>query len=139
MLADQPPAGPVLAGLDALLTDPPYLGVAHHASTEAGILRRYAHACPALAAAPMLDTVALAKACHPGLPSYTLDALLTFSGIAIPAGRHRALPDAQVTAELFTRLLADGADRHRWAQLAQLRRLAGLPPPASGSTQTTLF
>ena len=77
MLAGRPAAPAVLAGLDALLTDPPYLLVAHHACTEAGILRRYAHACPTAAAAPMLDTLALAKRCRPGLASYALDALLT--------------------------------------------------------------
>jgi hypothetical protein len=58
---------------------------------EAAILRRYAHACPRLAAARMLDTVRLARACLPGLPSYTLDALLEHLDIPIPAGRHRAL------------------------------------------------
>jgi DNA polymerase-3 subunit epsilon len=139
MLADRPAAGTVLAGLDALLTDPPYVTVAHHAATEGGILRLYAHACPTLSAAPMLDTLALAKACHPGLASYSLDALLTRYGIAIPADRHRALADATVTAELFVRLLAEGAATHRWSRLAQLRHLAGCPPPAPGTTQAALF
>lgn len=139
MLAGQPPASVVLTQLDALLTAPPYVSIAHHASTEAGILRRYAHACPTLAAAPMLDTVALAKACHPDLPSYSLDALLAYLGIPIPAQRHRALPDAAVTAELFVRLLTDGATGHGWSQLAQLRHLAGLPPPAAAADQAALF
>jgi DNA polymerase III epsilon subunit-like protein len=139
MLADRPPAPTVLAELDVLLKDPPYVVVAHHASTEAGILRRYAHACPTVAATPMLDTVALAKKCRPGLASYALDALLNFYGIAIPAARHRALADAEVTGHLLTRLLADGARTHRWSRLAQLRQLAGTPPPAGASTQQSLF
>jgi DNA polymerase-3 subunit epsilon len=139
MLTGRPAAGPVLAELDALLSEPPYVTVAHHASTEAGILRRYAHVCPTLAAAAMLDTLALAKTCRPGLDSYSLDGMLTQYGIAIPADRHRALADALATAELLTRLLADGATRHRWSQLAQLRRLAGVPPPSSATTQAPLF
>lgn len=139
MLEHRPAAAPVLAGLDTILTEPPYLTVAHHAPTEASILRRYAHACPIAAAAPMLDTLLLAKACNPGLISYRLDALLTLYRIAIPAGRHRALADAEVTARLFVRLLADGATRHGWSQLNQLRGLAGRPAPTSGIAQTTLF
>jgi DNA polymerase-3 subunit epsilon len=139
MLAGRPPAGVALAGLDALLTSPPYVTVAHHAPTEAGILRRYAHACPTLAAAPMLDTVRLARACHPGQPSYALDALLTHLDIPIPAGRHRALADASVTARLLERLLADGGTLHGWSQMTQLRQLAGLPPPADRTEQTALF
>lgn len=139
MLAGRPAAGIVLAGLDALLTTPPYITVAHHAPTEASILARYANACPTLATAPMLDTVRLARACHPGHGSYALDPLLTRMGIAIPVDRHRALADASVTARLLARLLADGSTRHRWSQLAQLRQLAGVGPPARRSEQTTLF
>ncbi|MEV4708695.1 3'-5' exonuclease [Actinoplanes sp. NPDC049316] len=138
MLDDRPAAPAVLAGLDPLLTDPPYLLVAHHAATEAGILRRYAHACPSTAA-PMLDTLALAKRCRPGLASYALDALLTFYGMAIPAGRHRALADAEVTGHLQIRLLADGARAHRWCRLDQLRDLAGEPPAADPHAQEFLF
>jgi DNA polymerase-3 subunit epsilon len=138
MLADRAAAGPVLAGLDALLTQPPYVTVAHHAPTQAGILRRCAHACPTLAAAPMLDTLLLAKACHPGLASYSLDALLTHYLISIPAARHRAFADVEVTSLLFMRLLADGANRHGWSQLVQLRNLAGRLAPTAGSAQAEL-
>jgi hypothetical protein len=55
VLAGRPPADVVLAGLDAPLTSPPYVTVAHHAPTEAGILRHYAYACPALAASTPSD------------------------------------------------------------------------------------
>jgi DNA polymerase-3 subunit epsilon len=139
MVADQPSAEAVLAGFDATLTEPPYVTVAHHAPTEAGILTRYAHACPTLAAAPMLDTLRLARHAHPELASHTLDALLTHLGIPIPAGRHRALADAAVTAEVLQRLLAEGSRRHRWSRLAQLHQLAGLPAPAAPRAQETLF
>lgn len=139
MVADRPPADTVLAGFDATLTDPPYVMVAHHAPTEAGVLTRYAHACPTLAAAPMLDTVRLARHAHPELASHTLDTLLTHLGIPVPAGRHRALADAAVTAEVLQRLLTEGSRRHRWSRLAQLHQLAGLVAPAAQRAQETLL
>jgi DNA polymerase-3 subunit epsilon len=130
MLTGQPEAASVLARLDELLTDPPYLTVAHHASTEAGILRRYAHVCPTVASTPTLDTVRLARTCLPDLSSYALDALLTRLDLVIPADRHRALADATVTGHLFARLVALRGDLHRWSQLAQLRHLVACDPPS---------
>jgi DNA polymerase-3 subunit epsilon len=134
MVAGCPPAATVLAAFDATLSGPPYVSVAHHAATEAGIIARYASACPTLAAAPMLCTRNLARHAYPGLASYSLDALLTHTQIPIPAGRHRALPDAQATATLFQRLLTDGATRHRWSRMHQLQQLAGRPAPATAIT-----
>ncbi|BCY11036.1 PolC-type DNA polymerase III [Actinoplanes sp. L3-i22] len=140
MVADRPPAGIVLAELDTSLREPPYVAVAHHASTEANILARYATACPTLAAAPMLCTRRLAQHAYPGLASYSLDALLAHTRIPVPAGRHRALPDALVTAALLQRLLTDGATRHGWSRLSQLKQLAGLPPPGGAApAQDALF
>jgi DNA polymerase-3 subunit epsilon len=139
MLAGRPDARTVLAAFDATLTSPPYVTVAHHATTEAGIIRRYATACPTLAAAPMLDTLRLARHSHPGLPNYQLDTLLAQLGVPIPPARHRALPDAIATAAVFQALLADGAQRLRWTTLAQLQALAGLAPPHQTAEQTTLF
>ncbi len=139
MLAGRPDAATVLAALDATLTSPPYVTVAHHAPTEAGILRRHATACPTLAAAPMLDTLQLARHTHPGLPNHQLDTLLAQLGIPIPPARHRALPDAVATAAVLQALLADGAHRLRWTTLAQLQALAGLAPPHPAAEQATLF
>jgi DNA polymerase-3 subunit epsilon len=139
MVARQPTADIVLAGYDATLTAPPYVTVAHHAPTEAGILTRYATACPTLAAAPMIDTLRLARHAYPQLPSHTLDTLLTHVKIPIPASRHRALPDAAATAELLQRLLTDGSRTHRWSRLSQLQQLAGLATPAAANTQDHLF
>jgi DNA polymerase-3 subunit epsilon len=73
MLNGRPDAATVLGGFDATLTTPPYVTVAHHAPTEAGIPRRYAHACPTLATAPILDTVRLARHALPDLDSHRLD------------------------------------------------------------------
>jgi DNA polymerase-3 subunit epsilon len=140
MVADCPPAETVLADFDATQREPPYVAVAHHAATEAGILARYATACPTLAAAPVLCTRDLARHAYPGLASYSLDALLTHTQIPIPAGRHRALPDSLATAALFAQLLTDGAARHRWSRLHQLHQLAGRSAPAAAmATPDTLF
>lgn len=139
MVAGRPDAATVLGELDATLTSPPYLTVAHHAPTEAGILRRHATACPTLAAAPMLDTLQLARHTHPGLPNHQLDTLLAQLGIPVPPARHRALPDAVATAAVLQALLADGARRLRWTTLAQLQTLAGLAPPHPATEQTALF
>ncbi|MEU8655890.1 3'-5' exonuclease [Actinoplanes philippinensis] len=134
MVADRPPAGTVLAEFDATLSAPPYVAVAHHAATEAGILARYAPCCPTLAAAPLLCTRDLARHAYPGLASYSLDALLLHTQRPVPAGRHRALPDTRATAAFFQRLLTDGAARHRWSRLHQLHQLAGRPAPAAAIT-----
>jgi DNA polymerase-3 subunit epsilon len=140
MVAEHPPAATVLAAFDATLDDPPYVTVAHHAATEAGILARYATSCPTLAAAPMLCTRNLARHAYPNLASYNLDTLLAHTQIPIPAARHRALPDAAATAALLPRLLNDGAARHRWSRLHQLLTLAGRDAPGTAAAeQTTLF
>ncbi|MFH8257695.1 PolC-type DNA polymerase III [Streptomyces roseolus] len=70
MLSTAAPAAEVMARLDAHLTAPPYRLVAHHASTEAGIISRQAAHCPVLAATPLLDTLRLAKTVLPSLGSY---------------------------------------------------------------------
>ncbi|MEV0131418.1 3'-5' exonuclease [Dactylosporangium sp. NPDC050688] len=139
MVAGRPDAATVLGGFDATLTAPPYVTVAHHAATEAGILRRYATACPTLAAAAMLDTIRLARHACPGLPSYQLDTVLAHLGVSVPADRHRALPDAAGTAAAFRQLLIAGGSRLSWSRLSQLHNLAGTAPPQQPTGQTTLF
>ncbi len=79
----------------------------------------------------LLDTVRMARAVIPHLPSYRLDEVLRHYRIPRPAGRHRAMPDAEVTSEIFRRLLADGARLGLWATLAGLDAAAGLQPKAA--------
>ncbi|MFE5592918.1 PolC-type DNA polymerase III [Streptomyces sp. NPDC056549] len=128
LLSTARPAAEVMARLDARLTAPPYRLVAHHASTEARIIAGQAAYCPMLAATPLLDTLRLAKAVMPGLGSYGLDALLGHYGILKPAGRHRAMPDVEVTAQLLARLLDDGCADGRWSTLLELDIAAGSQP-----------
>ncbi|MEU1284501.1 3'-5' exonuclease [Kitasatospora sp. NPDC005856] len=128
MLDLAPTAAEVMARLDARLSVPPYRLVAHHASTEAGMIAHQAGHCPSLASTSLLDTVRLAKAVLPGLGTYRLDNLLGYYGILRPADRHRAMPDVEVTAQLLARLLADGCAAGRWRTLLDLDSTAGLQP-----------
>ncbi|GGV08102.1 hypothetical protein GCM10010275_55370 [Streptomyces litmocidini] len=143
MLSTVRPAAEVLARLDARLTAPPYRLVAHHASTEAGIISRQAAHGPVLAATPLLDTLRLAKTVVPSLGSYGLDHLLAFYGIPQPAGRHRAMPDVEVTAQVLARLLEEECAGGRWRTLLELDAAAGLqpkrPPADTEAEQSALF
>lgn len=143
MLSSAAPAAEVMARLETRLTALPYRLIAHHASTEAGIISRQAEHCPVLAATPLLDTLRLAKAVVPGLGSYGLDSLLGYYGIAKPAGRHRAMPDVEVTAQVLTRLLEEGCVGGRWRTLLELDATAGLqpkqPPSGTEAEQSALF
>lgn len=143
VLSAQPSAADVMAALDARLTAPPYRLVAHHAATEAGLIFGQREHCPVLADTPLLCTVKLARIAYPELSSHALDTVLRFLRIPHPVGRHRALPDVEVTAEVLQRLLADGAAADHWSALWQLDAAAGIPPkrpPAGGEAdQEALF
>ena len=139
MVAGQPAAPQILAHLDGELDTRPALLVAHNAPTEAGILYDYRDACPRLAMTWFLDTVKLARVTYPELASHSLDALLLHLQIPVPAGRHRAMPDVEVTATLFTRILADGMGCGTWRTLADLRRAGSYQPKATKPVQEALF
>jgi DNA polymerase-3 subunit epsilon len=123
-----PPAADVMGRLDALLTGPSYRLVAQHASTEAGLIARQAPHCPVLAGLPVLDTIPMAKRVCGRLPSFGLDALMRYYDIPRPAGRHRAMPDVEVTAQILRRLLDQGAAAGYWSSLLDLDRAARLRP-----------
>ncbi|MGH3622097.1 MAG: 3'-5' exonuclease [Sciscionella sp.] len=137
MVTAQPSAAEVLAQLDRRFTRPPYLLVAHNAPTEAGILYHYRQHCPRLAGLDVLDTVRLARHLYPELPNRTLDTLLTHLTIPIPRDRHRAMPDVEVTARLFTRMVTDGGQH--WSALRELRATACHDARANQPQQKSLF
>jgi DNA polymerase III subunit epsilon len=139
MLSGQSDAATVLAGLDARLDSPPYLLVAHNAPTEAGILYDYRAHCPRLATTDFIDTVRLARLAYPELPSHRLDVLIHHLGLAWPAGRHRAMPDVEVTSEVFRRVVERGASTGRWRSLRQLRVDAGYAARGGKPEQQALF
>jgi DNA polymerase III subunit epsilon len=76
---------------------------------------------------------------YPDLFSHRLDALINHLGIRRPADRHRALPDVEITVEVFTRLIDEGANAGRWRTLRQIRE-AGLYEAKGGRPeQEALF
>lgn len=135
MLAEQPPAGEVLAALDRRFTAGPYVLVAHHAPAEAKILSAYREHCPNLARIDLIDTVRLARNLYPELPKHGLDDLLRHLRIPTPPNRHRAMADVQLTTELFIRMVTDS----NWADLRQLRGLAGYAAETAQPEQASLF
>jgi DNA polymerase-3 subunit epsilon len=135
----QPDASEVLTRLDAMAGAEPVVLVAHNAATEAGILYDHRAACPRLAATAFLDTVRLARHAYPQLSSHNLDSVLNHLDITVPPGRHRAMPDVEVTATVLTRILADGPAQGSWRALADLRRAGGYQARAALPVQESLF
>lgn len=135
MLAEQPPAHEVLATLDRRFTAGPYVLIAHHAPAEAKILSAYREHCPSLARIDLIDTVRLARNLYPELPRHGLDELLRHLRIPLPPNRHRSMADVQLTTELFIRMATDSD----WADLRQLRALAGYAAEAAQPEQVSLF
>lgn len=140
MVASQPPADYVLGRLEARLTSPPYLLVAHNAPTEAGMIYRYRGACPTLSRIDLLDTVRLARHVLPGLAfGYSLDALIRHFGIPRPASRHRAMPDVEATIAVFERLFAAACSLSEPHNLRGLMNLAGYEAKGARPVQESIF
>jgi DNA polymerase-3 subunit epsilon len=137
---DAPTASVVLTDLENRLGDQGYLLVAQNARYEAGIIARFADVCPRMAATPFLDTVALAKQILPGLANYRLDSLAAHFRIAVPPGRHRALPDVELTARVFLGLLMSPGAMERLPDVAVLKQWAGIAKePVKKASQASLF
>ncbi len=135
LLSDRRPAGEVLAELDRRFTAGPYLLVAHHAPAEARLLFNYREHCPHLARIDLLDTVRLARDLYPELPKHGLDDLLHHLHIPSPPRRHRAMADVQATTNLFIHMVTTSD----WADMRQLRALAGYAALAARPEQAVLF
>jgi len=129
MLAPARTAREVLGELDRRLSAPPYRLIAHNAATEGSLIRGQAEHCPNLAATALIDTLAMARAVLPHLTSHKLDNVTAHYRIPQVPDRHRAMADVELTAQIFTRLLADGARAGCWQDLASLDRVAGRAAP----------
>ena len=110
-----------------------------HAPVEASLLFDHSDHCPRLASTALLDTRLLAKAPHPGLPGFGLDALITAFDLPRPADRHRALADCTVTALLLRRLLTDAARSSTYSSLADLVAVAGRAAKTAPGDHCALF
>lgn len=126
MLAAAPPAGQVMADLDRRFSRPPYRLVAHSAHTEATLIAGQRDHCPALAATQLICTVKLARRAVPELGSHRLDVVARYFGLPIPPDRHRAMPDVELTVQVFQRLVAAGDEAGRWANLLDIEKVGGV-------------
>ncbi|WP_329077063.1 3'-5' exonuclease [Streptomyces niveus] len=109
---------------------------AHNAHVDHRVLSAH---LPTWRPTGVLDTLRLARATHPGLPKYTLDALIEHLRpdlSAAPAHRHRATFDAYATAQLLIAM----ADRYdTWDQLVAAAVPPGLPGAPEPEKDPTLW
>ncbi|OEV03757.1 DNA polymerase III subunit epsilon [Streptomyces nanshensis] len=105
---------------------------AHHAPVDYRELTRH---LPGWKPTGVLDTLRLARATYPGLPSYSLDALIDHAGLDVsgaPGKRHQAPFDAYAAGQL----LLDLASHYTaWEALAAAAVPRGMPGhPAAEDT-----
>ena len=103
-LAGAPSFEAVLPGLVDFVGERPVIG--HTIGFDLAVMKREcALAGLSLPAWPILDTRLLAELAAPTLAGFSLDSLAAWLGVA-PEARHRAFPDAVLTARVFLCLAA---------------------------------
>jgi DNA polymerase-3 subunit epsilon len=108
MVAGQPPIEQVLPAFHRYASDT--VLVAHNAAFDLRFLQLQEQATGVRFEQPVLDTLLLSAVVHPQQDSHRLEAIAERFGVAV-LGRHTALGDAIVTAEVFLRLLPLLAER----------------------------
>lgn len=103
MLAEAPPIEEVLPGFARFAEDTVLVG--HNVSFDLQFLAPAEAATGVQLARPALDTLLLHAALHPDHQEHSLDAIAARLGVSV-VGRHTALGDALVTAEVFVALAA---------------------------------
>lgn len=104
--------------------------VAHNVNFDFSFVRYHMAAAGYDLQSNKLCTVRLGRKIMPGLPSYSLGRLCKHLGIDNQA-RHRAMGDAEATAELFTLLLNSDTENHIKQSLKQGSKDQVLPPNLS--------
>src|SRR5262249_35917463 len=131
MVARAPQAAKVLSKLRTFVGERPIVG--HNVSFDLGFLGYEADLCGLSPAFPLAggDTIALARRYIPGLRKAGLDRVA--AALHIPVrDRHRALPDATITAKIFALLLARAREEGCQTLEDLFRVLDGIAPPTVG-------
>ncbi len=102
MLAGQPCLEQVLPAFHAFARDSVLVG--HNAAFDMRFLQQAEEAARVAFDQPVLDTLLLSAYVHPHQASHSLEAIAERFGVAL-SGRHNALGDALVTAEIFLKLI----------------------------------
>lgn len=134
MVARSAPAEKVLARLADFIGDRPIVG--HNIGFDLGFLNFEAERAGKSFgfAESGIDTIQLARRYLTGMRRTRLDSVAAMLHIPV-ATRHRALPDAQITAKVFTQLLAR-ARAEGCETLADLYRVLDGVAPVPGPAQT---
>ncbi len=107
VLKGQPAVAAVLPLFHAYCEDT--VLVAHNAAFDMRFLEMKEKATGIRFAQPVLDTLLLSAVLHPALESHRLEAIAERHGVSV-VGRHTALGDAMVTAEIFLRMIPQLAE-----------------------------
>ncbi|HEX6249014.1 MAG TPA: exonuclease domain-containing protein [Nocardioidaceae bacterium] len=103
MLDGEPPITEVLPAFERFAEDTVLVG--HNVSFDLQFLKQAAPTAGVELTQPALDTLLLHAALHPDHTEHTLEAIAGRMGVSV-VGRHTALGDALVTADVFVALMA---------------------------------